>query len=85
MIQLSRQLQLWGPERSQVLIQVTMKITVFWDLMLCNLVDVYQHLVGTAAQGKQLWGQVPPKNIEHLPNYVHYSPEGRDFYCVLRP
>lgn len=54
MIQLSRQLQLWGPERSQVLIQVTMKITVFWDLMLCNLVDVYQHLVGTAAQGKQL-------------------------------
>jgi hypothetical protein len=33
--------------RSQVLTMVTMKITVFWDVMSCSLVDIYECLRGT--------------------------------------
>jgi hypothetical protein len=32
--------------RFQVFAAVTLKITVFWVVMLCNLVEVYQHSAG---------------------------------------
>jgi hypothetical protein len=32
--------------RFQVLMEVSMKMTVFWDVTPCSLVDVYQHFRG---------------------------------------
>jgi hypothetical protein len=33
--------------KSEVLMAVITKITVFWDKMPCSVVDIYQHLRGT--------------------------------------
>jgi hypothetical protein len=30
-----------------------MKVTVFWDIVLCNLVEVYQHLGGVYCRHHQ--------------------------------
>jgi hypothetical protein len=54
---------------------LTKKVTVFWDVMSCNLIDRYQYSGGICS-----FYQVPP-TLWHLSN--NYIPEGSYLQMVV--
>jgi hypothetical protein len=45
--------------RSDILLVVTVKITVFWDVMPCSLVDVYGPFGGALVNCQTVWHDIP--------------------------